>query len=432
MIPTQTTTPALHPELAGVAHAFAAAGVRWLLLRTPDGGLSAPRGDIDLLVDPDDFSLAGRLLSDRGFATLPRRGADLHFLNYLAETDQWLWIHVTGRLAFGSEQLPLRGDRGCLTRRSVEHVLPQPDTDTAFWLLLWHCLGEKGRVAPHHRPALRAGAVAADCSGTFARAFARAAGNVALPAMLLDAVIHDNWNAVDAAIPICTNAQNAATPSSATARARRAIVNSIDTLMHWRERRGVSVALLGPDGAGKTTLATGICATVPLPSRIIYMGLTGGALRRIRRARLPGLVFIASACVLWARYLRAWLHLLRGRLVVFDRYVYDAVAPPGYPPGIFERVGRRLSRRICPSPDLVLLLDAPGAVMYARKGEYDPETLEHWRKNFRSLETHLKRLHRLDAGLSAADVQVEAVARIWRIYSERWTASSTGHSRRSS
>jgi thymidylate kinase len=432
MIPTQVAMPAIHPELAGVVHAFAAAGVRWLLLRTPDGGLSAPRGDIDLLVDPDDSRLVARLLSDRGFAKLPRRGADLHFLNYLAESNQWLWIHVTSRLAFGREQLPLRGDHGCLTCRLVEHLLPQPDPDTAFWLLLWHCLGEKGHVAPHHRPALRGGAVAADCSGPFALAFARAAGDAVLPETLLDAVIHDNWNAVDIAIPICTRARDKARSSSVLARARRAIVTTVGALTHWRQRRGVSVALIGPDGAGKTTLATGICGSVPFRSRVIYMGLTGGALRRIRRARLPGLVFIASACVLWARYLRAWFHMLRGRLVVFDRYVYDAVAPPGYTPGPFERVGRRLSRRICPSPDLVLLLDAPGAVMYARKGEYNPETLEHWRSDFRSLETQLKRLHRLDAGVSAADVQREAVARTWRIYSQRWTALSSRESRRSS
>jgi len=432
MIPTQVASPALHPDLARAFADFPADGVRWLLLRMPEGALAAPRGDIDLLVHPDDLALAVRLVRSHGFVQVPRPGADIHLLRYCAQTDQWLWLHVTSRLAFGSESLPLEGPHGCLPGRRAEELLPRADSDTSFWLLLWHCLAEKGRVGSHHRPALRTGAVAADCTGPFARTFARAVGHPEIAATLLDAVIHDNWTAVDAEIPAFVRAHKAAATGRSGARLARAIARRTSALLQWRKRRGISVALLGPDGAGKTTLAAGICGSVPFPSNIVYMGLTGGALRRIRRTRLPGVVFIASALVIWARYLRAWSHMLRGRLVVFDRYVYDAVAPPGYTPRLLERIGRRMSRRICPSPDLVLLLDAPGEVMYERKGEYDAGTLERWRHDFRSLQSQLPRLHRLDAGRSATEVRVEAVDRIWRLYSERWAAVSPGLSSRSS
>jgi len=432
MIPTQVAKPALHPELAPVVDAFATAGVRWLLLRTPDGGLSTPRGDIDLLVHPRDLALAARLACRVGFAKAPRRGRDVHLLRYSVHTDQWLWLHITSSLHFGNEPLPLEGPHGCITRRQFDELLPRAEPDTSFWLLLWHCLAEKAQVAPHHRPALRIGAVAADCSGRFARAFARTVGSPVITATLLDAIVHDNWSAVDAEIPACVTARNAAMSRNVTTRLARGIARRGSALMHWRERRGLSVALLGPDGAGKTTLATGICSSVPFPSRVIYMGLTGGALRYIRRTRVPGLVFVASACVIWARYLRAWSHMVRGRLVVFDRYVYDAVAPPGYTPRFLERVGRRLSRHLCPSPDLVLLLDAPGAVMYARKGEHDPDTLERWRQHFRSLQSRLSRLHCLDAAQAATAVRVEAVEHIWQLYAQTWTQSSARSPRRTS
>src|SRR5207244_2333560 len=36
---------------------------------------------------------------------------------------------------------------------------------------------------------------------------------------------------------------------------------------------GMSIVILGPDGAGKTTLAQGLAASVPLPSRQVYMGV---------------------------------------------------------------------------------------------------------------------------------------------------------------
>ena len=41
-------------------------------------------------------------------------------------------------------------------------------------------------------------------------------------------------------------------------------------------RRGPSVAVLGPDGAGKSTLTRGIADAFGLPARVVYMGLWQG------------------------------------------------------------------------------------------------------------------------------------------------------------
>ena len=64
-------------------------------------------------------------------------------------------------------------------------------------------------------------------------------------------------------------------------------------LRGWR-RRGISVALLGPDGAGKTTLAGEIDNSFIFPVRRVYMGLTGGLLRHVNRLRVPGLVLLRT------------------------------------------------------------------------------------------------------------------------------------------
>ena len=92
-----------------------------------------------------------------------------------------------------------------------------------------------------------------------------------------------------------------------------------------------------------------------------------------------------------------------GRTVVFDPVVGEDHAwrerQPRIVDPVRERIGRRLSLHLCPAPDLVLLLDAPGEVMYQRKREYDPHTLEGWRSQFLSLASRL----RLQGGYASID-----------------------------
>jgi thymidylate kinase len=197
----------------------------------------------------------------------------------------------------------------------------------------------------------------------------------------------------------------------------------VTRVLQARQRRGVSVALLGPDGAGKSTLAAGLQRSFVLPARQIYMGLTGGWLERVDRLRLPGLVRLGRVGVIWGRYLRGQYHTLRGRLVVFERYTFDAVAPTPMKLGRMGRLARWLDGRACPAPDLVLILDAPGTLMHQRKGEYTPETLEHWRQRFRTLEHRLSSVAVLDTTRPPEVVLAEATECIWKQYVRRWSRS---------
>jgi thymidylate kinase len=178
--------------------------------------------------------------------------------------------------------------------------------------------------------------------------------------------------------------------------------------------------VLGPDGAGKSSLVEGIRTTVPIPVRVVYMGLTGGALRYTERLRLPGLVLAASALVVWGRYLTGRYHTTLGRLVLFDRYVYDAVAPHPRRTRPWHRASRWTLARLCPGPDLVLVLNAPGAVMFVRKGAYSAEVLEDWRQRFLTLRERLPNVHVIDATQPAHAVRVEATRVIWRGLATRW------------
>ena len=62
------------------------------------------------------------------------------------------------------------------------------------------------------------------------------------------------------------------------------------------------------------------------------------------------------------------------------------------------------------------MLDVPGSVMYARKGERSPELLENQRRRFLALSKRLPHATVLDAAGAEDVVRAEAVARIWRRY----------------
>lgn len=147
-------------------------------------------------------------------------------------------------------------------------------------------------------------------------------------------------------------------------------------------RRGTAIALLGPDGAGKSTLAASLVGALgaETPVRTVYAGPYPAGQRR------PSLAGAGTALVLcrltWARARAAW-HRARGRCVVFDRHPFDArLAPPSTQ--LRTRLRRGLISRAGHAPDVVLVLDAPAEVLFGRKGEHDIPRLEEQRRRYRA------------------------------------------------
>jgi thymidylate kinase len=182
----------------------------------------------------------------------------------------------------------------------------------------------------------------------------------------------------------------------------------------------VSVAIMGPDGAGKTTLANGLHSALPFPARVLYMGLTGGRMPKADALRVPGLTLAVRLTLIWARYAVGLYHRARGRIVLYDRYTLDGKVPAGAPLTALGRLSRRVQAVAVPRPELLLLLDASGVAMHARKGEYHPAQLEEWRDAYQRLRGRVRALEVLDAEEPADAVRRAAQARIWQCYAERW------------
>jgi thymidylate kinase len=191
----------------------------------------------------------------------------------------------------------------------------------------------------------------------------------------------------------------------------------------------ISVALIGPDGAGKSTISQQLeHEQLPAPVRRIYMGVnleasslmlpttrlaialkaargrradmvapsgqhrgpvTGGPLRRSVKGSVRAVRMLLWLAEEWFRQLVAEFHRRRGRIVVFDRHFYADyyhfdVATAGRRP-FTARVHGYLLEHAYPKPDLVICLDAPGSVLFERKGEASPEWLEQRRRQYLQL-----------------------------------------------
>lgn len=218
-----------------------------------------------------------------------------------------------------------------------------------------------------------------------------------------------------------------------------------------------TVALIGSDGAGKTTVGRNLERQMPHLIKYIYMGVnletstlvlpTTRLLLEVRRAlgrrpdmkgppdptrkkpRPKGLVKRVGASLKsglrlvnrlgeeWFRQLVAWIYLRRGYVVLFDRhffsdyYAHD-IAGDAPSRSLSSRIHGFVLDRLYPKPDLIVFLDAPADVLYARKGEGTPALLEGRRQEYLQLRDKVEHFAIVDATQEIDAVTGEVAALI--------------------
>jgi thymidylate kinase len=422
----ETTSPATvtgrkPPLLADLLSRLDDDGVRYCFLR--DGHALerlAGGGELDLLVNAADRTRFEQRLRDLDFARLPAWGHAPHrfWVGYDESSDVWLKVDAVDRIAYGR---PVRslvtslGERCLRNRRKLAAAWVPKPSDELVTLLL-HCWLDKGAFADSRRARL-----------------GELCGRIDEPAEV-DRMLSENgitkigWERISRLIRAgewsmlteegATAARGLRVHGGARAVARglreRALRKLARVLRPFR-RPALTVALLAPDGAGKSTLSQGIRDRFFLPVRSVYMGLyqkNGGA--SVIPA-MPGIGFVARMARQWTRWIGARWQTAQGRFVIFDRYSYDALLPTGRP-GLLARARRWLLAHSCPAPDVVFVLDAPGAVLHARKGEHTPEKLEEQRQRYLALGARLAQSVVVDVTQDLDRVRREITAEIWRRY----------------
>ena len=217
--------------------------------------------------------------------------------------------------------------------------------------------------------------------------------------------------------------------------------------------RTFTVALVGADGAGKSTIARSLPEHLPFPSTYLYMGVASassnhalpttrlahavrrslgrredhgppdaaatdgtGASRRGPVGDARAILRLANRLAEeWYRQGLVWSARGRGRVVVFDRHFYldfhaHHIAPADGPPRHWtDRLHGRLLDRTYPRPDLVIHLDAPPEVLFARKGEGTLEALARRQAEYVAIAPEFADFVVVDAGQPLDVVRAQVV-----------------------
>lgn len=412
----------MHAHLLSVFDALDKAGIVYCLLRDGEQiDRPAEMGEVDLLVQADQFRSLSGVLAQHGFTDLLSWGHVPHrfFIGYDTSSDLWHKFDVVTEVAYGFPSHALRTTLGgaCLARRRKQGPVYIPSAEDEFVTLLLHCALDKGRFEPKRRGRLQSlcDEIADD---DYVDALLREHWSPNSSwRQVRSAVLHDDWASLivegDEAADYLAARDRLGTMS------RQIRDKVLRKLNRWGRRwrpRALMVAFLAPDGAGKSTVVNGIQKSFYFPVRSVYMGLYQKDGSPKKRALIPGVGFLRRMLTQWGRYVAARYYQFQGRLVVFDRYSYDALLPSHKPLSLLRRVRRWFLGHACPAPDMVIVLDAPGELLFDRKGEHNVNLLEAQRQGYLQLRHLVPRVVVVDATKSADLVRREVTGLIWRGY----------------
>lgn len=217
-----------------------------------------------------------------------------------------------------------------------------------------------------------------------------------------------------------------------------------------------TVAFIGGDGAGKTTIAKALVERSPEHRRYLYMGFNpqaGNYLlpttrlilrwkmrsykreaaergitdpkflttqhpehRRVERGLLGRWARLAHRLTeAWYRQIVSWLLQARGYDIVYDRHYLFDVAPSNStkkPKTLDRRVHFWLLKRLYPRPDIVFLLDGPAGIVASRKGEVSPRYIESRRRAFLELGSEMRNFYVLDSTQTPESLVMEVETKL--------------------
>lgn len=234
--------------------------------------------------------------------------------------------------------------------------------------------------------------------------------------------------------------------------------------MNARRANMFTVALVGADGSGKSTVSRRIEQESSLPIKYVYMGINLDTSRmvlpttrliyefkRLRggptdmggppgqgepkpRSRNPIIWAVQEAksalrvanlmAEEWFRQVVVWFCQIRGYIVIFDRHFFsDYYAHDVTGKGKSKSFARKFHgltlKHFYPKPDLMICLDAPAEVLFARKSEGTVALLERRRQEYLSMRHIFDQYAVVDATQSEDEVTRQVVAEIQDFHQRR-------------
>ena len=401
-----TTTPSSATRMTAACAALEGSRIRWCVLR---GDPTTLRGDLDLLIHPDDAVAARTILAGTGFARLrDRRGQPgRSWAAGPGAAGQWERIDFRTELDFGRHGLRLDRDH-VLAGAIVVDGIRRPGEHDEFWTLLFHSVLDAEACGSDHTARLHELAERVFAAGNPQPPVRPPLSSAVLDRVVAHARIGAWADVTGLVLGLAAGARTGRRPDRrrATAWAAKRL-GRLATILNRGDPSGFSVAVLGPDGVGKTTICREVGRTYLRPVVQVSVGrkltshpVWGRVAPPVRRA--------ARFAALLETYGRAWAGRRRGRVVLWDRHPDDPAVRDA-------RVrSRRWAGGLAPDPDLVLVLDAPADVVHRRKDERSVADIETLRRAYSGLVARTPAAEVIDASGDLASVLDAVLAAMWR------------------
>jgi thymidylate kinase len=423
--------------------AYGAECVRYAVLRNAERWPADFGKDIDLVVHPNDFrrqdAIVRRLCERFGLTPVVRPSRGGHWMYYLVRLERGRaveGVYLDVRVALTHMQFEYLPVEVVLEDQRAERGFRTPAPPAELLALLLHCIFDKGAIRADYRARIEALLAAV---GPAFRALA-------------DAELGRGWGVRLAALPASPHhlpavrrrlalAIAARRPRAVAAHLAARLGVLLDRMRARLRPPGRLVILLGPDGAGKTTLSERVCARFAgtrvkvssvylgaqkplLPTRRLSQKIRkrlrpAGAVKLVkdvnRRQRLRGLAHIMADK--WLRYVvHVRPRLVRGETVVLDRYFYDLRTFAH--PLVRSRWLEAIVMRCIPEPALVFSLVADPELITARKHELTVAETRRQLECYRGLRSWVRRFHEIPADGDLAEVVDRVASRIVALAAE--------------
>lgn len=416
--------------------------IRWCVLHSWEGLPDELESDLDMAIHPEDSGKFPRVLTElrrQGYVPAQCLEYDVgarYFVFFWLQDGEIRWAaldfitqHREGGLILSSGERLVRG-----RRRAGEFWIPKPETE--FTYLLAKKTLKRGMPA---RQALRLQHLAAELGRDSAEAAAAE-------------LFGERWKAQ--VVELCILGAAAGVIGQLDRQLRRAMrmrdpLNPVRygltdlprRLRRWMRPSGLFVAVLGPDGAGKSTLIESLPGSLGPAFRgarafhwrpmLLWRGRASQATTQPHARPPHGRVWSSARLLAHAidyqlgYRLRVRPALARSGLVLFDRYFEDILADPrryryGGPRWLVRALGR-----LVPRPDLVLVLDATEKHLLARKREVAAGELRSQMRAYRGLAAN-PRSHVLNAAESPGRVVRQAAGIIAKSLAARFERGHSG------
>ena len=402
----------------------------FVVLRNHEGLPEQVDNDLDLLVSPDRLQMAEQVLAaaarDAGYELHNRAEFGplclfFHHQTTLEQIQVDLFTSVAWRL------LHLLPAEAVLERRVPGPLFAIPDpVDEAIVNLLTRLLYH-GRIKDKYKPGVKA---AFEAAPEAARERLAWSFPDAEAAFLTEAVLQQNWDGIEQrALALRGHVRSANLRRRPGALLASALRDVRRLLRRGLRPPGLCIAVLGPDGCGKSTVIPGLIDGLRFtfsPGKGLLLhwkpvvfgkkrrqstGIVTNPHGKPSRNPFASLVYFGFHCL---EFLLGTLTEIqpvkfRNGLVISDRCYYDFLVDPKRFRLKLPRWLLALGGRLLPQPDLVFLLDAPTEVLQSRKQEVPPAETQRQRDAFLAVLKALPNGHVLDATRAPEAVATEAV-----------------------